>query len=87
MHIQGEIRSKMDRSHTDFLVAEDSFLTGAAAIFNLGGSFYTYNRSATPQAADRRAIAQDFAMIGQDIRDTVETVKKEQAATQCSLAL
>ena len=71
-----------DRVYSDFLVPEDSFLTGAAAIFNLGGSFYTYNRSGTPQDGDRRAIAQDFAMVGQDIRDMAEEISKEQAATQ-----
>ena len=76
----------MERFYTDFLVADDSFLTGMGAIFNLDGSFYRYNRSGTTSAADARAIRQDFAMIGQDIRDVAELVEKDQS-NQLTMAL
>ena len=69
----------MERFYTDFLVADDSFLMGMGTIFNLDGSFYRYNRSGTTNAADARAIRQDFAMIGQDIRDVAESVEKDQS--------
>lgn len=69
----------MERFYTDFLVADDSFLTGMGTIFNLDGNFYRYNRSGTTSAADARAIRQDFAMIGQDIRDVAESVEKDQS--------
>jgi hypothetical protein len=67
----------MHRLHTDFLVADSSFLIGAAMIFNLGGNFPRFNLSATPAQADARAIRQDFAMIGQDIRDVAAQLEKE----------
>lgn len=76
----------MNRVYTDFLVADDSFFSGISAVFNLDGNFYRYNRSATTQAADVRAIRQDFAMIGQDIRDVVESVGRSESA-QLPLAL
>ena len=67
------------RIHTDFLVPEDSALGGAGAIFNVfGGSFYIYNRSGSGADADARAIRQDFAMIGQDIRDVASAAKAEE---------
>jgi len=76
----------MNRVYTDFLVSDDSFFTGVGTIFNLDGSFYRYNRSATIQAADSRAIRQDFAMIGQDIMDVADSVTKSQS-DQLPLAL
>jgi hypothetical protein len=70
----------MNRVYTDFLVSDDSFFTGAAAIFNIDGNFYRYNRSATPQAADARAIRQDFAVIGQDIMDVAQSAQRSKDA-------
>jgi len=69
----------MERFYTDFLFATSSYLTGAGTVINMGGNYYRYNRSATPAQADARAIRQDFAMIGQDVRDVVETLEKEKS--------
>jgi hypothetical protein len=57
----------MGNHSTDFLTPASSFLTGAGSVFALAGSYYSYNRSSTPQEADERAIRSDWAMIGQDI--------------------
>ena len=70
----------MNRVYTDFLVADDSFMGGVGAIFNIDGNFYRYNRSASPQAADARAIRQDFAVIGQDIMDVAQAVTQNESA-------
>ncbi|MEQ1860220.1 MAG: hypothetical protein ABMA13_09810 [Chthoniobacteraceae bacterium] len=69
----------MERQYTDFLVADGSYLTGAGTVFNLGGEYFLYNRSGSPAVADARALRQDFAMVGQDIRDVAV---KAQAAQQ-----
>ncbi|HEX4083442.1 MAG TPA: hypothetical protein VHY22_00920 [Chthoniobacteraceae bacterium] len=61
----------MNNVHSDFLTASGSFLIGVGSIFNIGGSYFSYNVSASPEIADARAIRQDFAMIGQDIRNVV----------------
>jgi hypothetical protein len=67
----------MDRSYTDFLTPDGTFLLGAATVFSLGGNTFFYNQSANPTLADARAIRQDFAMIGQDIRDVAASLQKQ----------
>lgn len=41
---------------------------------NLPGNYFFYNRSETPEQADARALYQDFAMVGQDLRDAMHIV-------------
>lgn len=38
-------------------------------MLNIGGNFFYYNYSRTPQAADGKAIRSDWQMVGQDIRN------------------
>ena len=61
-------------SHTDFLIAMPSFVRGAGRLGDLlaASRFYSYNQSATPDQADARAIAHDWAQVGQDLRDALE---------------
>jgi hypothetical protein len=68
----------MERSYTDFLVPDCSFLIGAATVFSLAGSPFAYNRSASREIADARGIRQDFAMIGQDIREVSHSLDEAQ---------
>jgi hypothetical protein len=55
--------------HSDFLVSMPSFLRGAGRIGDLfaSSSHFSYNESATPEQADARAIAHDWAQVGQDL--------------------
>ena len=70
----------MRRLYTDYLAASGSLLLGMGSVLNMSGvGYFTYNRAATTRAADEIALRQDFAMIGQDIRDTVASVKAEPA--------
>jgi hypothetical protein len=57
---------------TDFLVARSSVATGMGTVLNLGGSYYTYNSSSTPEEADAKAFYADWAMIGNDLRAVVQ---------------
>ncbi len=68
----------MERSYTNFLASDDSFMTGVGILFNISGNFYNYNRSKSGSIADSRAIRQDFAMIGQDIYDVAASVNAGQ---------
>lgn len=63
-----------DRFKTDFLSASSSFLTGMGSVVNLRGHLYDYNSSDDP---DQIAIAQDWQMVGQDIRDSLKKAKNE----------
>lgn len=68
-----------ERYYTDFLTADCTFLLGAATVFSLSGTNFLYNRSGTEALADARAIRQDFALVGQDIRDAAaeQTVQEQ----------
>ena len=61
----------MKRFSTDFLTASGSFVLGFASAFDPSGTFFLRNSSETPEEADSIAIYNDFAMIGQDICDTL----------------
>jgi hypothetical protein len=67
----------MDRVYTDFLFPDVGFLVGAASIFSLGGYPVACNRSGNPTLADARALRQDFAMIGQDIKDVAAKLEEQ----------
>lgn len=68
----------MNRSYTDFLTPDCTFLLGAASVFALGGNTFFYNRSGDRVLADARAIRQDFVMVGQDIFDVADRFEAEQ---------
>ncbi len=63
------------RYTTDFLIAQPSFLSGAARIFDLFGTFDDYNESSSPGEADARAMNNDWNVILQDLRDAVDVAK------------
>jgi len=54
-------------SQTDFLVASPSFWSGMARVLDLGCTLPSYHMSETPEEADSRAIASDWANVGKDI--------------------
>ncbi len=62
---------------TDMLFTTPNFLTGAANIMNLAGSFYQFNTGENDFATDQMAIEHDFKMIGQDIDDVLVEIKSK----------
>lgn len=55
---------------TDFLFAMPSFLSGVSRALDLGATFdqSAYNLSQTTEEADTWALANDWAVVGQDLR-------------------
>ena len=62
----------MNGLKTDFLCASSSFLTGFGSVLYLGDKLHEYNASDDP---DTLAIANDWLMIGKDIRAALEKGK------------
>jgi len=62
---------------TGFLFAAPSFFQGFASALDLGGTLVEYNISTTPQEADLRAIASDWAITGKDIQAAIENLVEE----------
>jgi hypothetical protein len=58
----------MDRTKTDFLCEESSFLTGLGSILDLSGHHHQYNSCDEP---DETAIRQDWNMVAQALRDVM----------------
>jgi hypothetical protein len=58
---------KYDRA--GFLFAAPSFLGGMASVLDMGGTLVTYNISETPEEADSRALASDWAAVGDDLKE------------------
>lgn len=59
---------------TTILVPEPSFLSGVGHTIDIGGTFATYNRSATPAEADARALAADWAAVADDLQAAIGSV-------------
>lgn len=68
---------KYKSGDTGFLFADPGFAQGVAAALDLGGTLLVYNQSETPQEADARAIASDWATVGRDIKTAAENCAKE----------
>lgn len=64
------------------LFARPSLWEGIARIFDFGNTLTEYNRSATPHDADARALAADWHVVGEDLRNAItmydETLIDEQ---------
>lgn len=64
---------------TDFLFVMPSYLGGAARTLDLAG-FYdsgSYNESQTPAEADAWAIANDWAVVGNDLDRAIKESQPE----------
>lgn len=53
---------------SDFLFSASGFAVGLGSVMNVAGSYYSFNRSASPAVADARAMAADFGVVGKDLR-------------------
>ncbi|MGD0060843.1 MAG: hypothetical protein ABSD58_15615 [Verrucomicrobiia bacterium] len=54
-----------------------------SSVLNIGGNFFQYNYSPTPDRADARALLSDWLMVGQDIA----TAMKQRDPQQSELPL
>lgn len=57
---------------TSHLFPRTSFLTGMGSIFNLSGKYFIFNYSKSSHKADSIAIENDWGVIGQDLKTTIE---------------
>ena len=62
---------------TDFLFARPSFIEGIASVLDLGATLIEYNESKTPEDADYIALKSDWGVIGNDIKNAIETFKDQ----------
>lgn len=56
---------------TDILFPRTSALIGAGSIFNIAGNYFEFNRSQTAEEADWLALANDWGMVGRDLKTVI----------------
>ena len=67
----------MGNFDSTFLVGKPSYVEGVARLLDFAGALNRYNRTATPGAADLRALSADWHAIGDDIaRASIEDMQK-----------
>ena len=57
---------------TDFLFPRTSFLKGMGSVFNIAGNYYQFDYSSNGWEADKKAIASDWGINGQDLRSAMQ---------------
>ena len=60
------------RYKTSLLFPKHSFLTGLGSIFNVFGNYSDFNYSKSTDDVDSQAIANDWNMVGQDLKDVMK---------------
>lgn len=58
----------MNKYSTTFLLPKTSFVDWVKSIFNTNGDFFQFNTSESWEEADKKAIENDFWMVGKDIK-------------------
>jgi hypothetical protein len=61
---------------TDFLLPKNDFFVGLGTIMNISGNYFKYNTSETAEEADKKALASDWFMVGQDIKKAKSNFEK-----------
>ncbi len=62
--------------HTSALFAVPSYMSGAARVLDLGGTFDVYNISPSEEEADVRALQSDWRAVGCDMQQAIDLVTK-----------
>ena len=73
----------MDKMHsTDFLVSKNSFFSGMGRVLDIGSSRnkFSYNESKSSEIADKRALINDWNMVGQDMRGAMYAFETKEKA-------
>lgn len=73
----------MGRLPTNILTSDSNVLTGIASAMSLGGNFYQFNNSRTPEEADFRAIYHDWRVVGEEIRQAMQLAASEGSELSC----
>lgn len=70
----GNVDVSGNEMDTTFLFATPSLWSGMARVLDIYGQFDSYNASETEEAADAKALYSDFRMIGQDLKQAMESL-------------
>ena len=63
------------RYRTDYLFPRTGFWAGAGSALNLEGNYFTFDTAPSGEEADRKALACDWGMIGQDLAESIKALQ------------
>jgi hypothetical protein len=69
-------------TQSDFLFTNPSFWVGVGGAVNLAGNYFPFNASPTAEIADMRAMQADFAVVGEDLRRSMELYEQKVAESE-----
>lgn len=67
--------TKFRRYKTNRLFHRATFIDGIGSIINFAGNYYNFNYSKSSEEADRKAIENDWRVVGDDIRNATKKAK------------
>jgi hypothetical protein len=73
--------TKIKKHKTTILFPRTSTIIGMGSIFNIAGNYFGFNYSASGEEADTKAIESDWAMIGQDIEESINKTNNKLVST------
>jgi hypothetical protein len=68
---------KRRRYKTNVLFPKTSLLDGFGSIMNVAGNYFRFNYSESGEEADNKAIANDWGVVGDDIRNVIQRTKQK----------
>ena len=69
---------KKEKRYPSLLAATLSFWSGVASVLDIGSTFYTYNMSKTPEEADKKSLANDWLIVGDNISQAMNYYEQAQ---------
>lgn len=67
----------LEEIRSDYLFARPSLIEGVGRMVDLSNSLNTYNISPTSEAADARALFEDWKAVGHDVRVALEQLRSD----------
>jgi len=74
--------TKIKKYRTNILFPRSSAIIGIGTIINIYGNYFHFNYSKSGEEADKKAIENDWGVIGNDIRKSIAKAKKELIASK-----
>lgn len=69
--------TKLSRYRTTRLFHRATMLDGFASVFSVSGNYFDFNYSDSGEESDRKAIENDWGVIGDDLRKIAMKTKTE----------
>lgn len=68
---------KLRQYKTNRLFHRTSVLDGISSIINIPGNYFEFNYSKSGEEADKKALENDWGVVGDDIRKAAKTTNDE----------